>query len=214
VDRWEEEHRLWASGLRVAGLDEVGTGAWAGPVVAGCVAFLDPDGLRTHAEWDEVNDSKKLQPKVRDRLDGWIRDHAAVGVGFGTVEEIAQMNVLRASLLAMERALEALTDPGGERVQVDHLLVDARTVPGFRGPQTALIGGDGRSGSIGAASIVAKVARDRFMTKAGESYPAYGFADHKGYGTARHRAALEAVGACPLHRSSFLPTRPSQLSLW
>lgn len=210
------ERELWSRGRStIAGLDEVGTGAWAGPVVAGCVVWSS-DVLEGGAdEANLIHDSKRLSPKRRQALNGWIRERAlAVGLGWVQVSEIAALNVLRASLLAMERALAEAEAMLGRSRPVEHLLTDARSLPSFRGDQTALVGGDGLSASIGAASIVAKVARDAFMVEAAERHPGYGFEVHKGYGTAAHRAALASVGPCELHRMSFLPTASGQLPLW
>lgn len=224
-DRWTHERVLWAEGRCVAGLDEVGTGAWAGPVVGGCVVF-DPDAGKGHPEWALIDDSKRLSARRRQALDAWIREHArAVGLGWVAASELSGLGMTRASLLVMERALaeveaqlagrESAKAAAGEGPvrKVEHLLVDARVLPAWRGPQTALVGGDGRSGSIGAASIVAKVARDQFMVEAAARFPGYGFEVHKGYGTAAHRAALDERGPCELHRPTFLPAT-GQLALW
>jgi ribonuclease HII len=217
-DRWLHERMLWARGRGVAGLDEVGTGAWAGPVVAGCVVF-PPDvfpseeGDDGQPARDAIDDSKRLTPARRAELDVWIRENArAVGLGWVEGAELPALGLYRASLLAMERAL-ADAMQGGPTIQIDHLLVDARTLPSFRGDQTALVGGDRLSASIGAASIVAKVARDRFMVAAAKDHPRYGFERHKGYGTAAHREAIATYGPCPLHRPAFLPQPSAQLAL-
>lgn len=212
-DRWVHERALWRQRRGVAGLDEVGTGAWAGPVVGGCVVFAPGAPDDGQASWSAIDDSKRLTPARRRELDGWIRAHAqAVGLGWVDVSELQALGMYRASLLAMERAL---ADAGAQApgVEIDHLLVDARALPSFRGDQTALVGGDGISASIGAASIVAKVARDAFMAAASEAHPAYGFERHKGYGTAAHRAAIATHGPCALHRPAFLPQPSAQLAL-
>jgi ribonuclease HII len=209
-DRWLHERAHWAAGRTVAGLDEVGTGAWAGPVVAGCVVLPPEADAGREPTWHEIDDSKRLSAAKRARLDAWIRARCpAVGLGWVEVAELEAMNVLRAGLLAMERALAAATAMG----PIDHLLVDARRLPHHRGAQTALVRGDRRSVSIGAASIVAKVARDAFMTRAEDELPGYDFARHKGYGTAAHREALARLGPSRLHRPSFLPREPVQLTL-
>lgn len=189
--------RLVASGARfVAGVDEVGVGPLAGPVVAAAVV------LPAEVELPGLNDSKKLSPAARERLDAAIRKQA-IGVGVGLVgsEEIDRFNILRASLEAMRRAVDALPEAP------DHLLVDARTVPGVAMRQTAIVGGDARDASIAAASIVAKVLRDDLMSRLDSKYPGYGLARHKGYGTAEHLAALRALGASSIHRRSFAPVR-------
>jgi ribonuclease HII len=189
------ESALWASGVtRVAGVDEAGAGPLAGPVIAAAVIL--PPGCRI----DGVDDSKRLSPAARTRLATVIRG-SAVGIGMGRAdpEEIDAVNIYHASLAAMARAVRAL-DPPAER-----LLVDARRVPGFDGPQQALIGGDARSLSIAAASILAKVERDAIMTALEVLHPGYGFASHKGYGTPFHLAALARLGPSPAHRKSFSP---------
>ena len=189
---FSEEDRL---GLRfVAGVDEAGRGPLAGPVVAGAVV-LDrarvPDGL---------NDSKKLGLKARERLFDEILGTAEVGVGIAMVEEIDALNILYASHLAMERAVAGL--PRG----VDHALIDGNMVPkGLVCPATALVKGDGRSLSIAAASIIAKVTRDRIMVDLAQQYPGYGWEKNAGYPTKTHKAALERLGVTPHHRRSFKP---------
>jgi ribonuclease HII len=187
----------FARGLhRVAGIDEVGVGPLAGPVVAAAVILPDEVDL------PGLDDSKKLSRASRERLDRAIREQAlAVGISEVEPREIDRVNILQATLLAMRRAVEAL---GGH---VDHLLVDARTIPGVDTPQTALIGGDGRDGSIAAASIVAKVHRDALMRRLDEDHPGYGFVRHMGYGTVEHLAALRRLGASAIHRHSFRPVR-------
>jgi len=147
-----------------------------------------------------INDSKQLTPEERGELEPEIRASAvAVGIGRAEVHEIDSINIYRAGLLALRRAVEAL-DP-----QPQHVLVDARKLDGIRVPQQPIIKGDAKSISIGAASIVAKVHRDRLMAHHEVEYPGYGFASHKGYPTAEHLEALERLGACPLHRRSFAP---------
>jgi ribonuclease HII len=187
--------RLLASGTRaVAGVDEVGVGPLAGPVVAAAVILPESVSL------PGLNDSKKLSPKVRDRLCEAIRKQAiAVGIGEVSPPEIDRLNIFRASLEAMRRAVESLP------VTPDHLLVDARAVPRVSMSQTAIIGGDALDGSIAAASIVAKVYRDRLMAALDRIHPGYGFAQHKGYPTADHVQALRQLGASPVHRRSFGP---------
>jgi ribonuclease HII len=169
-------------------------GPLAGPVVAGAVILPEVVDL------PRINDSKKLTPQAREELDAAIRQQAiAVGIGEVSPVEIDQRNIFQASLEAMRRAVHAL-DP-----KPDFLLVDARTVPGVGTPQKALIHGDAIDGSIAAASIVAKVYRDRLMRELDERYPGYGFARHMGYGTAMHIDALGRLGASDVHRRSFAP---------
>ncbi len=187
--------RLARAGRRcVAGVDEVGVGPLAGPVVAAAVV------LPRRPELPGLDDSKKLSAAARLRLSDAVRAQArAFGIGEVWPEEIDRLNIYQASLEAMRRAVCALPVPA------DHLLVDARTVPGALMPQTALVRGDARDASIAAASIVAKVHRDAIMCSLDARYPGYGFAQHKGYGTAQHLEALRRMGACPVHRRSFAP---------
>ena len=179
---------------RVAGIDEVGVGPLAGPVVAAAVMLpevVDLPGL---------NDSKRLTRSSRERLDAIIREQAAaIGIGEVGPAEIDRINILQATLLAMRRAVAALGQ------LPDHLLVDARTIPRVRVDQTALVGGDASDGSIAAASIVAKVYRDALMRRLDDEHPGYGFSRHMGYGTPQHLAALRRLGASPIHRRSFQP---------
>ncbi len=191
------EQELWAQGLlRVAGLDEVGVGPLAGPIVAAAVVL--PPGRYI----DGVRDSKKLSAGRRTRLDGEIRA-AARGVGIGVVEaaEVDALNPFQGGLCAMRRALDALPE------LPDHLLIDARSLPAIDVPQTAIVRGDARVHSIGAASIVAKVFRDALMHAYDERFPGYGFARHVGYGTRVHLEALARLGPCPIHRLSYAPVR-------
>jgi ribonuclease HII len=179
--------------VRVAGVDEAGVGPLAGPVVAAAVV-LPPE------TWiDGLDDSKKLSPLRREQLFDTIRERAlAWSTGVGDAREVDRINVYQAGLAAMRRAVEALPEAP------EHLLVDARRVPGFAGPQESLVHGDSRSVSIAAASVLAKVTRDRMMEEYDRVYPGYGFARHKGYGTAEHRRALRRLGRCPIHRRSFV----------
>ena len=188
---------LFARGLRlVAGVDEVGVGPLAGPVVAAAVI------LPERVDLPGLDDSKKLSPTARETLDVAIRDQAsAVAVGAAEVWEIDRINILQATLLAMQRAVAGLA------AAPEHVLVDARTIPGVEAPQTAVVGGDAKDGSIAAASIVAKVHRDRLMQRLDEAHPGYGLARHMGYGTAEHLGALRRLGPSPVHRRSFQPVR-------
>jgi ribonuclease HII len=184
---------LWKTGVRdIAGVDEAGVGPLAGPVVAAAVMF-PPD-----TDIAGVDDSKKLEPEVRQVLAQEIRVKAAgIGVGICTVGEIDEINIYHASLLAMRRAVEALPR------KPQHILVDARTVPGVDVPQNKFDKGDGINFSIAAASIIAKTERDRIMDALDREYPGYGFAGHKGYATPEHRAALQRLGPSAVHRQSF-----------
>ena len=186
--------------LMLAGVDEVGRGPLAGPVIAAAV-ILDPSRPITG-----LRDSKKLSAARRAELAEIIESQAlAVGIGRAEVAEIDLLNILRASLLAMERAVANLA------VQPDVVYVDGNITPKLAMPAVAIIGGDDRVASISAASIVAKVIRDREMDRAAAHYPNYGFERHKGYATAAHLEALERFGPCPLHRLSFAPMRESML---
>lgn len=192
--------RLVAEGVRgVAGIDEVGVGPLAGPVVAAAVVLPEETPL---SALEGLDDSKRVRPAQRARLDASIRE-IAVGIGLAEVgpEEIDQIGIYQASLEAMRRAVASLA----RETEVGHLLVDARTIPGVEQPQTAIVKGDSRDASIAAASIVAKVHRDGLMETLDARYPGYGFAQHRGYGTADHLAALARKGPCPIHRRSFAP---------
>ena len=199
ADMMKFERKLLHGGYRfIAGVDEVGAGPLAGPVVA-AAAIMDFSHL-VH----DVKDSKRLSERQRTRIESELRSEAkAVAFGWVDPQEIDEVNIYQASLLAMRRAVEGLD------IAPDHLLVDARTVPGMKCPQEAIIGGDNVSYAIAAASILAKQARDRYMVEVDSSYPDYGFAAHKGYGTSRHLEALKRFGPCPLHRKSFAPVSAS-----
>jgi ribonuclease HII len=195
TDRFERRARRRGARL-VAGLDEAGRGPLAGPVVAAAVVF---EGKRFPAG---LNDSKKLSPAERQRLYDIIVARAHVSVAVSSRARIDRMNILRASLWAMARALAGLP------CRPDHVLVDGRDLPpGLPCPGEAIVGGDCLSASIAAASIVAKVTRDRLMAAMGRTFPDYGFEQHMGYCTAGHLDALERHGACPHHRRSFAPVR-------
>jgi ribonuclease HII len=187
------ESAAWRRGIsRLAGVDEAGRGPLAGPVVAAAVV------LAPGARITGVDDSKRLLPEERQRLFGVIRERAvAVGVGIVDHLTIDRINILEATRLAMVQAL------GGLGLQPELVLTDYVTVPGLRCPQRNLVEGDRRSASVAAASIIAKVTRDRIMEEADREYPVYGFGRHKGYGTPEHRMALEQHGPCALHRRTF-----------
>lgn len=178
----------------VVGIDEVGVGCLAGPVYAAAVVLQSDDGV------DELRDSKRLTALQRDRLFDLIGTHHLVGLGRATVKEIERYNVLLASLIAMRRAVRELELRGG------HLLVDGRykisKLSAFR--QTTLVKADERAEPVMAASIIAKVARDRYMERLARRYKQYGFEANKGYGTAAHRSAIVEFGSCRHHRASYL----------
>jgi ribonuclease HII len=193
--RHERELRL-AGFQWIAGIDEVGRGSLAGPVVAAAVILPERHRIRG------LRDSKVLPRKRREALYELILDRAtAVGVGCMEVEVIDRINILQATKLAMREALGRLTQPP------DHLVIDALSLPQVDLPQRPIIDGDAISASIAAASIVAKVTRDRICAEFDARYPAYGFARNKGYGTRRHLDALLAEGPCEWHRRSFAPVR-------
>jgi ribonuclease HII len=196
------ETRLWAKGYgRVAGLDEAGRGAWAGPVVAAAVILPpdDPDLLRHLAG---VRDSKQLAAARREALLVPILEHAvAWGVGAVPPAEIDAIGIVPATHRAMALALHAISPPA------DYLLLDYVSLQEPALPQQSLIQGDARVLSIAAASIVAKVSRDRMMVELDARFPGYGFARHKGYGTELHQAMLAALGPSIVHRRSFAPLR-------
>lgn len=199
------ERQRWARGeRRIAGVDEAGRGPLAGPVVAAAVVFN-----RDYIEREErgiyaaLTDSKQLSAAQRDRFFALLvhSPDVEIGVGFGEAAEIDALNILRATHLTMRRALCRLT------LLPDHALIDGLPVPDLPCLSTAIVGGDGRSLSIAAASVVAKVTRDRWMAELDRAHPEYGFSRHKGYGTAAHIQALLKCGAIPQHRRSFRPVR-------
>lgn len=195
------QRRLVRRGARhVAGVDEVGVGPLAGPVVACAVV------LPERVELPGLNDSKQLSPGARERLAAGIRRQAlAVSLAAVAPDEVDVLNVYRAALEAMRRAVAGLALPP------DHVLVDARTIPGVAAPQTSIVHGDARDGCIAAASIVAKVHRDAMMRRLHALYPGYGFDRHKGYATREHLAALRRLGPSPVHRRSFAPVAQQSL---
>jgi ribonuclease HII len=212
IDRFEFERALCGRGLRrVAGVDEAGRGPLAGPVVAAAAilpAKWAESGLPR--ELEGLNDSKQLTAMQRERYFAFLT--ACSEVEFAVAQkdsvQIDEINILRATHEAMNAALAEL------QPQPQHALVDGRAVKTMRVPQTAIIQGDARSYSIAAASVLAKVTRDRLMLEFDRQWPAYGFAEHKGYGTARHLAAIAAHGPCPIHRKSFAPLKPKETELF
>lgn len=190
----EMEEQLLAEGYAaVCGIDEAGRGPLAGPVVAAAVI------LAPGTQLPGVNDSKKLTEKKREALFDYIKENAlAYGIGRASEQEIDEINILQATFLAMRRAVEALP------VSADYALVDGNRIQGLDIPAECVIGGDGKVLSIAAASILAKVTRDREMRALAERYPEYGFEKHKGYGTKAHYQAIAEHGICPIHRRTFL----------
>jgi ribonuclease HII len=196
------ERAAWEAGAHyLCGIDEVGRGPLAGPVVACAVVIERPLRLRF------LNDSKQVTELRRAQLDTDIRQ-AAVCVSLGWVdsEEIDRINILAATKLAMSRAIAGLSQAPCR------VLVDALSIPGCPYPQQPIVGGDRKSAVIAASSIIAKVARDAYMTEIDALYPGYGFAEHKGYSTAAHFAALDRLGPCPIHRRSFMPVVAPRLA--
>lgn len=211
-DLFEFERGLWRQNLlRVAGVDEAGRGPLAGPVVA--AAAILP------ARWAEsglpaalagLNDSKQLTEAQREKFFAFLTAGVEIEFGIAMISAamIDEINILQATHRAMNDALAQLNPPP------PHALVDGRPVKTLRVPQTAIVKGDARSYSIAAASVLAKVTRDRLMLEFHRQFPEYGFARHKGYGTAQHLAAIAKHGACPIHRKSFAPLRPPEPTLF
>ena len=191
---WELEHALYAQGYSLlCGVDEAGRGPLAGPVCAAAVIL--PAGL----EIPGLNDSKKLSEKQREALFEPIKAAAkAYGIAFASVEEIENLNILNATFLAMNRAISQLSP------QPELALIDGNRNTGITVPSRCVVKGDSRCADIAAASVLAKVSRDRYMLEMAEKYPEYGFDRHKGYGTKLHYEAIRQYGPCPIHRLSFL----------
>lgn len=189
------EFELGAGVTPICGIDEAGRGPLAGPVIAAAV-ILNPDDFP-----EGLNDSKKLSERRREELYEALLETAEIGVGLADVEEIDTVNILQASLLAMSRACEALP------TEARFALIDGIHAPDVACPTECIKGGDGKSLSIAAASIVAKVARDRYMRALAMDYPEYGWEQNKGYGSAQHLSALRKFGPTPHHRVSFAPVR-------
>lgn len=194
MDLWELENEVYAQGYGlICGVDEAGRGPLAGPVCAAAVIL--PRGL----EIAGLDDSKKLSGQKRERLYDEISQKALYcAAAFASVGEIERLNILQATFLAMNRAIYALG------VKADLALIDGNRCTGIEIPARAIVKGDGRCADIAAASVLAKVTRDRYMIGQAEKYPQYGFEKHKGYGTKAHYEAIRAHGPCPLHRPSFL----------
>ena len=210
--RLSHETALWQQGLNcVAGVDEAGCAPLAGPVVAAAVVFP--------CAWAEagldrklrgLNDSKQLDREQRENFFAIITSHSEIrfAVGIMSVEEIDRWNIRQAAWRAMQSALDQL------QPKPEHALIDGLRIKWLPYAHTALVEGDAKSYSIAAASVLAKVTRDRMMVEFDKVYPGYGFADHKGYPTPQHYAAIEQLGACPIHRRTFAPFKPTQPQLF
>jgi ribonuclease HII len=210
-DRFEFERALWRKNItRVAGVDEAGRGPLAGPVVA-AAAILPSRWAESGLphELDGLNDSKQLTEAQREKFFAFLTSCGEIPFAIAHIDaaQIDEINILQATHRAMNEALAKLNP------QPQHALVDGRPVTTMRVPQTAIVKGDARSYSIAAASVLAKVTRDRLMLEFDRQFPNYGFAGHKGYGTAKHLAAIAAHGACPIHRKSFAPLKAKELEL-
>ena len=212
TDRFAYERALLAQGItRIAGVDEAGRGPLAGPVVAAAVIFPADwiqRGIAT--DWAELNDSKQLSERKRERFFELITASPEVVRAIAIVDAptIDRLNILQATHHAMNEALTQLS------VKAEHALVDGLKVPSLRWPQTPIVKGDSLSYSIAAASILAKVTRDRMMLEYDRQFPEYGFAVHKGYGTKQHLTALTQHGPCAIHRRSFAPIKVEQGELF
>jgi ribonuclease HII len=211
-NRLSHECDLWRKGhTRVAGVDEAGCGPLAGPVVAAAVVF-PVSWLETGLppRFRGLNDSKQLTEEEREKFFERIQSHSEIhfAVSVVDVETIDRINIRQAAWQAMNRALEQL------QPRADHVLVDGIRIRWLAYPQTPLVQGDARSYSIAAASVLAKVTRDRIMRDLDKQFPGYGFAEHKGYSTRQHFAALEKLGPCAIHRKSFGPMKPEEPDLF
>jgi ribonuclease HII len=212
ITSFEFELPLWRSGVaRIAGVDEAGRGPLAGPVVA-AAAILPARWAQTGlpAELAGLNDSKQLSETQREKYFAFLTACVEIEFAIAAVDAavIDEINILQATHRAMNDALARLQSLPA------HALVDGRPVKSLRVPQTAIVKGDARSYSIAAASVLAKVTRDRQMRELDARFPGYGFAEHKGYGTAKHLAAIEKLGACAVHRRSFAPLKPAEPGLF
>lgn len=194
MDWLEFEKEALAKGYKsVCGVDEAGRGPLAGPVCAAAVILLEGVII------DGVNDSKKLSEKKRESLFDVIREQAlSYSIAYATVDEIEEINILNATMLAMRRAIDGL------EIKADYAMIDGNKIPPIDIDAECIVKGDAKSMSIACASILAKVSRDRLLYKYAEEYPMYGFDKHKGYGTKVHREAILKYGPCPYHRKSFL----------
>jgi ribonuclease HII len=211
ADRLEFERALWAREVsHVAGVDEAGRGPLAGPVAAAAVILpCDWSAAGVDARLRDLNDSKQLREKEREDFFAILTTHPGICFAIAVVDAVTidRINILQATHRAMNEALAQL------HPQPQHVLVDGRPVKSMVLPQTAIVKGDAKSYSIAAASVLAKVTRDRMMLEFDRQFPAYGFAVHKGYGTPQHLAAIAKHGPCPIHRMSFAPLKPAQTEL-
>lgn len=212
ADRLLHERQVWTSpALRIAGVDEAGRGPLAGPVVAAAVVLPKAwlmSGIPAHLS--QLNDSKQLSASVREKLFRELTALPELQFAIATLDaaQIDALNILRATHRAMLTALNQLSPAP------DHVLIDGLRVPNLPWPQTPIVQGDARSYTIAAASILAKVTRDRLMLEYDRCHPGYGFAQHKGYGTPAHLEALRKLGPCPIHRRTFAPIKPAQGELF
>jgi ribonuclease HII len=211
IDRFEFERAWWSRGAtRVAGVDEAGRGPLAGPVVAAAVVFPNTWSASGFDErLRDLNDSKQLTEVQREDFFTLLTALPEVRYAISIVDAatIDRINILQATHHAMNEALAQL------QPQPEHVLVDGKPVKSMKLPHTAIVKGDSLSYSIAAASVLAKVTRDRLMLEFEEKFPGYGFAEHKGYGTPQHLAAIAECGPCPIHRRSFAPFKPTQTEL-
>lgn len=211
-NRLSHECDLWKKGiLRVAGVDEAGCGPLAGPVVAAAVVF--PNGWLTRglpSKFRGLNDSKQLTEEEREKFFERIQSHPEIqsAIAVVDVETIDRINIRQAAWQGMNRALDQL------QPRVEHVLVDGLRIRWLPYLQTPLAQGDAKSYSIAAASVLAKVTRDRMMRELDMQFPGYGFAEHKGYSTPQHFEAIRKLGACPIHRKSFAPFKPEEMELF
>jgi ribonuclease HII len=211
-NRLSHECDLWKKGLsRVAGVDEAGCGPLAGPVVAAAVVF-PPGWMETGlpGTFRGLNDSKQLNEDERKKFFDRIKSYPGIqfAISIVDVETIDRINIRQAAWRAMNQALNEL------QPRAEHVLVDGLRIRWLAYPQTPLVQGDARSYSIAAASVLAKVTRDRLMHELDKQFPGYGFAGHKGYSTPQHLAALQKLGPCPIHRRSFEPLKPKEPELF
>jgi len=211
LNRFAHERELWSGGTQlVAGVDEAGCGPLAGPVVAAAVMFpaaWREDGL--HSGLRGLNDSKQLTEEQREKFFGVLISHPEIqhAIAIVDVETIDRFNIRQAAWRGMNQALDQL------QPRPQHVLVDGLKIKWLPYAQTALAQGDAKSYSIAAASVLAKVTRDRLMKDYDAQFPGYGFADHKGYGTPQHYEAIKRLGPCPIHRRTFAPFRPVETEL-
>jgi ribonuclease HII len=196
-NRFQKELELQEQGFDfIIGVDEVGRGPLAGPVVAAAVTFPEAVDAKW---WDEITDSKKLSEKKREYLYSMISEYGNCSIGIASVMEIEQLNILQASLLAMKRAVENFSKYDSAVILIDGKFI----IPELNSKQEAIVKGDSLVHSIAASSIIAKVTRDQMMKDLDLAYPEYGFAKHKGYGTSAHIEAIKKYGLTPMHRPSF-----------